>query len=106
MSSPELLRLAFSRLRRARARAALTMLGVIIGVAAVIAMLALGRGARAAVDEQLARLGSDVLTVIINGRIVMRNRRLLTLDETSVKSDARALRDKIIKSLAPATPSQ
>src|SRR5687767_13935320 len=50
--------------------------------------------------------GSDVLTVIINGRVVMRNRRLLTLNETAVKTEARTLRDKIIKSLAIPSPSQ
>ena len=41
----------------------------------------------------------DVETVIINGRLVMRNRRLLTLNEAAVKKDARSFRDKIIKSL-------
>ena len=43
---------------------------------------------------------ADVETVVINGRIVMRNRRLLTLNETTIKSDARTFRDKIIKSLS------
>lgn len=56
-------------------------------------------------DLVYATKGSDVLTVIINGRVVMRNRRLLTLNEQTIKIEARALRDKIIKSLAP-TPSQ
>ncbi|HKR13583.1 MAG TPA: amidohydrolase [Pyrinomonadaceae bacterium] len=55
-------------------------------------------------DLVYATKGSDVLTVIINGRVVMRNRRLLTLNEQVIKTEARALRDKIIKSLA--TPSQ
>ena len=41
----------------------------------------------------------DVETVIINGRLVMRNHRLLTLNEAAVKKDARSFRDKIIKSL-------
>src|SRR5215212_7885223 len=50
-------------------------------------------------DLVYATKASDVETVIINGRIVMRNRRLLTLNETTVKADARAYRDKIIKSL-------
>src|SRR5688572_3144107 len=50
-------------------------------------------------DLVYATKASDVETVIINGRLVMRNRRLLTLDETSVKNDARAFRDRIIKSL-------
>ena len=53
-----------------------------------------------------ATKASDVQTVIINGRIVMRDRRLLTLNETTVKSEARTLRDKIIKSLAMPAPSQ
>lgn len=51
-------------------------------------------------DLVYATKASDVETVIINGRLVMRNRRLLTLNEDAVKTDARALRDKIIKSLA------
>ena len=56
-------------------------------------------------DLVYATKASDVETVIINGRVVMRNRRLLTLNETAVKNDARAFRDKIIKSLGnPASP--
>ena len=50
-------------------------------------------------DLVYATKASDVESVIINGRVVMRNRRLLTLNETAVKNDARAFRDKIIKSL-------
>jgi 5-methylthioadenosine/S-adenosylhomocysteine deaminase len=42
---------------------------------------------------------SDVQTVIINGRVVMRDRRLLTLDEASIKEGARTFRLKVIKSL-------
>ena len=50
-------------------------------------------------DLVYATKASDVETVIINGRIVMRERRLLTLDEAAVKNEARAFRDKIIKSV-------
>jgi 5-methylthioadenosine/S-adenosylhomocysteine deaminase len=50
-------------------------------------------------DLVYATKASDVETVIINGRLVMRNRRLLTLKEAVVKSDARVFRDRIIKSL-------
>jgi len=50
-------------------------------------------------DLVYATKASDVETVIINGRLVMRNRRLLTLNEAAVKNDARAFRDRIIKSL-------
>src|ERR1043166_7717699 len=42
---------------------------------------------------------NDVRTVIINGRIVMLDRRLLTLSESAIKKDANAYRSKIIKSL-------
>jgi len=44
-------------------RSILSILGVLIGVAAVIAMLALGEGARASIEEQLASLGSNLLVV-------------------------------------------
>jgi len=51
-------------------------------------------------DLVYATKAADVETVIINGRLVMRNRRLLTLNETAVKADARTFRDRIIKSLS------
>jgi len=51
-------------LTRNRMRSALTVLGIIIGVAAVIATLAIGQGARAAVQSQIAALGANTLTVI------------------------------------------
>jgi len=54
-------------------------------------------------DLVYATKAADVETVIINGRVVMRNRRLLTLNETAVKADARTFRDRIIKSLSTAT---
>jgi 5-methylthioadenosine/S-adenosylhomocysteine deaminase len=47
-----------------------------------------------------ATKASDVNTVIINGRIVMLARRLLTLNESVIKKDANLYRKKIIKSLA------
>ncbi|HSD45629.1 MAG TPA: amidohydrolase [Pyrinomonadaceae bacterium] len=50
-------------------------------------------------DLVYATKASDVETVIINGRLVMRERRLLTLDETAVKNAARTFRDKIIKTV-------
>src|SRR6478736_3136841 len=51
-------------------------------------------------DLVYATKAADVESVVINGRIVMRNRRLLTLNETTIKADARTFRDKIIKSLS------
>ncbi len=53
-------------------------------------------------DLVYATKASDVQSVVINGRIVMRNRRLLTLNEPTIKADAAVFRDKIIKSLGSA----
>lgn len=50
-------------------------------------------------DLVYATKASDVATVIINGRVVMRDRHLLTLDEAAVKEGARVFREKVIKSL-------
>lgn len=56
-------------------------------------------------DLVYATKASDVETVIINGRVIMRDRRLLTLDETAIKEGARVFREKVIKSLGgPAFP--
>jgi len=50
-------------------------------------------------DLVYATKASDVESVMINGRMVMQNRRLLTLNEVTIKRDARVFREKIIKSL-------
>ncbi len=50
-------------------------------------------------DLVYATKASEVQTVIINGRIVMRDRRLLTLDEAAIKMQARVFREQVIKSL-------
>ncbi len=55
-------------------------------------------------DLVYATKASDVETVIIGGRLVMRNRRLLTLNETAIKKGARIFRDRIIKSLGGGQP--
>ena len=59
----EIVRVAIDSLTRHKTRALLTMLGIIIGVGAVIAMVAVGQGAQAAVESQIASLGSNVLIV-------------------------------------------
>jgi putative ABC transport system permease protein len=63
MSLLDLLRTAFRSVAANKLRAALTMLGVVIGVASVIAMLALGNGARAAVDATFASLGANQIQI-------------------------------------------
>src|SRR5437762_2751013 len=53
-------------------------------------------------DLVYATKAADVLTVIINGKIVMRDRKLLTLDEAAIKESARIFRERVVKSLMPA----
>jgi putative ABC transport system permease protein len=57
-------RLAFRALLRNKLRSFLTALGIIIGVAAVIAMVAIGEGARAQVEETFAAMGTNLLIVM------------------------------------------
>ena len=51
-------------------------------------------------DLVYATKASAVQTVIINGRVVMRDRRLLTLNERAIKASAKIFRERIVKSLA------
>ncbi len=55
---------AFRALRRNKMRSILTMLGIIIGVAAVIAMVSVGQGANVAVQKQIESLGTNLLMVM------------------------------------------
>jgi putative ABC transport system permease protein len=64
MSLLAVLRIALKALRVNKLRTALTMLGMVIGVAAVITMLAVGGGAQQRVREQLKNLGSNLMLVV------------------------------------------
>ena len=79
MSPLELLRTALRSVVANKLRAVLTMLGVVIGVASVIAMLALGNGARAAVDATFASLGANQIQ--IGQRSAMQDGEFATVGE-------------------------
>ena len=68
MSIFELLGLSLSRLRTSRLRAALTMLGVVIGVASVVALVGVGRGTTSNITNRLSSLGTNLLTVSPTGQ--------------------------------------
>jgi putative ABC transport system permease protein len=85
----EIVIVALQSIRANLFRAALTMLGIIIGVGAVITMLAAGAGAQKRIDEQIASLGANILTVNTSTFFaggISRDRQSLTID------DANALR--------------
>jgi putative ABC transport system permease protein len=58
-----LLRIAWKALLRNKLRAFLTMLGIIIGVASVITMVAIGEGSKASIRSQLSGMGSNMITI-------------------------------------------
>ncbi|MGH9820367.1 MAG: ABC transporter permease, partial [Pyrinomonadaceae bacterium] len=84
-------RIAFRALARNKARAALTMLGVIIGVAAVIAMVSIGQGAQASVNAQIESIGTNLLFVTagaantggVRSGTADLGRRTLTVDDVN-----------------------
>ncbi|GEN09946.1 putative ABC transport system permease protein [Myxococcus fulvus] len=59
----EIIRVAFDAVLANKLRSLLTMLGIVIGIAAVITMVALGEGAQRSVEQRLKTLGTNVLTV-------------------------------------------
>src|SRR5256714_5491756 len=59
----EIISVALGALRANKLRSLLTMLGIVIGVAAVIAMIALGNGAQQAVRNRLSKLGTTILQI-------------------------------------------
>ncbi len=68
MNLVTLLRIALRALAVNKLRSALTMLGIIIGVSAVIVMVAVGAGAQARVEEQIRALGSNLLLILSGAR--------------------------------------
>jgi len=68
MNLAALLRIALRALAVNKLRSALTMLGIIIGVSAVIVMVAVGAGAQARVEEQIRALGSNLLLILSGAR--------------------------------------
>jgi putative ABC transport system permease protein len=85
-------RIALRALRVNKLRSALTMLGIIIGVGAVIAMVAVGSGAAQRISDQIASIGSNLIIVLpgsaTSGGIRMGHGSTLTLTEDDVKAIA------------------
>ena len=96
----EVLAVAFSAIRANKLRSALTMLGIVIGVAAVITMVALGSGAQKAVQDQIDQLGTNLLSIypgqsFFRGRASDQRVSLTTDDATAIERAARAVSDVV-----------
>lgn len=91
----EILRVAFQSIHANIFRAMLTMLGIIIGVGAVIAMLAAGAGAQKRIDDQIAALGANILTVnsarFLTQGVARDQQTLKVEDAEALERDARYL---------------
>ena len=86
----EIIWVALGAIQANKLRSFLTTLGIIIGVSAVIAMVSLGEGAQRSVEEQISRMGTNVLTIRADQR---RSGGVSTSDTEDLKVlDAEALR--------------
>ena len=97
----ETVAVAFQSIRANKLRSVLTMLGIIIGVGAVITMVALGTGAQKAVEDRIAALGANVFTVFAGqgsrGGIRITDRTILSTDDYDA-----LLRDgRLLKAVVP-----
>lgn len=63
MNGTNLFKIAFKALANNKLRAFLTMLGIIIGVASVIAMLAIGQGSKRSIQKQISEMGSNMIMI-------------------------------------------
>jgi putative ABC transport system permease protein len=97
------MRLAWRELGRNKMRTGLTMLGVIIGVSAVITMVALGTGASAKVSESIASLGTNLLTVM-PGNPRIRFGGQFGVGSTLTEDDAKAIARHFPQSVIAVAP--
>jgi putative ABC transport system permease protein len=86
------LRIALKALNRNKMRTILTMLGMIIGVGAVITMVAIGRGAQATIEEQVKSAGTNLINVNAGNFSQGGVRQGQGMSSTLVAADAEAIR--------------
>ncbi len=97
----EVLRVALDAIRTNKLRTALTMLGIVIGIAAVITMVALGEGAQRAVQAQIESLGTRVLTVRAGSGWFSRGGRSDAVFITAEEAEAVSRRSTAVGAVAP-----
>jgi putative ABC transport system permease protein len=88
MNISNLLKVAFHALKRNKLRAFLTMLGIIIGVASVIAMLAIGQGSKKSIQDQISKMGTNLVFAMPGsqqrGGIQLGNASAVSLSEKDI----------------------
>jgi len=103
-----LIRIAWKALQRNKLRAFLTMLGIIIGVAAVIAMVAIGQGSKKSIQDQLSSMGSNMITIRPNSNVTAGARLDATTVQTLTIDDINALQkqSQYISAISPAVSTR
>ncbi len=104
MSVWQSVRIAGRALRVNKLRSALTMLGIIIGVSAVIAMVGVGAGAQARVAEQIQSLGSNLI-IVLSGSTTSGGVRLGNSSQLTITEDDAAAIAREVASVQVAAPS-
>ena len=94
MNGTNLLKIALRALANNKLRAFLTMLGIIIGVASVITMLAIGQGSKKSIQAQIAEMGSNMIMIHPGGDMRGGVRRDPSEMQTLKLADYEALRDE------------
>lgn len=94
MSIFNLIRIALNALQRNKLRAFLTMLGIIIGVAAVIAMVAIGEGSKQSIQSQLGNMGSNMVTIMPSSNVAGGARLEGASVQTLTINDVKALQQQ------------
>ena len=97
------LRVALSALRVNKLRSALTMLGIIIGVGAVITMVAVGAGAQARVEDQIKSLGSNLI-IVLPGNFTSGGVRMGSGSQQTLSEDDALLMPREIPEIEVAAP--
>src|SRR5262245_16084552 len=86
------LQISFAALRRNRMRTLLTMLGMIVGVAAVISIAALGAGARESIEARITSAGTNMIVVLAGNRTIGGVRLGMGASSRLTADDAAAIR--------------
>jgi putative ABC transport system permease protein len=108
MKITNLIRIAWRAIQRNTLRAFLTMLGIIIGVAAVIAMIAIGQGSKQSIQSQISGMGSNMITIRPSSNVMGGPRMDIGSIQTLTEDDVRALQkySVFIDAISPSVTSR
>ena len=108
MKASNLFRIAWRAIQRNKMRTFLTMLGIIIGVAAVISMTAIGEGSKQSIQSQITGMGSNMITIRpasnVQGGVSMDNSRIQSLTEADI--DALRNHPEYILAISPSVSAR